>query len=716
LQPIRLTVEPNPSKCQDEARSAAAQIQDTLEYFLSSTKSVPCDALWVALTDPRHDSTIISSLDPIANNQNGKKNSIGILQMKLNVINHLCCLITHSMHRSANEDDWKVNDALRQRVARCLRMALFISRHLLGLKQANRNSLELQPFANVSTGFLRLCRRLLLFCSANERNRAASASDKNFGFFVDLYCSLLGSQDPMYDAIDIRGSERVVSAEDFKNLAQSCREHLQICSTAVATELMDTLSVFAIFVSKTDSKAIQFMIELSWESMKFQFNSDSSTSSLTEIPFALTELLNYISLDLGQVDTENINLVREVISKIIPLDTTSEAEYHNYMVHAMCRHWSLLSMSPKKAAFVIEHLTQFFEVLKDFLEDNDKPHEITVPVSLEVLCPAAISDFGVPASESASQGLTQAQATREISSSATFPCLSLESCSLYFDTLLKLLIASIAIFSVNEEIAFSRSTAWGVHPFDLLGHHFELFGALVSFLFSDSAERLAGTVSPSLLQSLKMLLDIAAEQIHQCIDWCLTEPPLSQEDTAVGRYDPAAKPILKDLVECYRIEVVGALEQLCIKMFSDQRMPALQRKLEKACDYVRHISTEFELGEIKTSYSEDSDTDAEPRAKRRKTHVSQAPFDASTLEESVKRTQDLRNNDEAKNQGKILKVDGPEESASDYSEEQESIVFQNDESSSSGAFGVNGNWGQDEGENHSNDDSSRQLGEVTVTH
>ncbi|KAL3914724.1 MAG: hypothetical protein SGILL_005985 [Bacillariaceae sp.] len=431
---------------------------------------------------------------------------------------------------------------------------------------------------------------------------------------------------------------------------------------------------------------------------------------LVELPFSFTRLLERFVPRVLSAGTAEQVMVKEIVSKVLPLDVKQDCDGHSYLVHAMCRHWGLLALSPKKAAIVIDHLSQFFAELRDFLEDSDKPHVITVPTNVETTNDAlANDDHGVAEIEAGSEMSKQEQPPSE-----TFPCLSFESCPLYFDTLLKLTIASIAIFSIKDEVSISRSNAWAVHPFSLLENHFELCGALVR-LFNDSSGILSGTMSSSMMQSLKMLLDVAAEQIHQCIDWRLTEPQLSPEDIARGKYDPAAISILKDLVESYRIEVVAALEQICIEKSSDKSVAALHRKVEKACEYVSHLSVEFELGEIKTSYSDDSDTDAKPRAKRRRTDSAQPPFDGSTLEDSVTQRQDILGSGDTKPSRKRSNPDRSLDSASSYSEKAESVASQSD-SSSSGDFGVSGDWGQNNEPENDDDESSRELGQVTVTH
>ncbi|KAL3926005.1 MAG: hypothetical protein SGILL_000004 [Bacillariaceae sp.] len=558
--------------------------------------------------------------------------------------------------------------------------------------------------ADVSREYLRLLRSLLVSTSGIGEGESPRASD--VVFFFDLYNSLLGSKDPMTDAIELRGDGRELSPSDFKNLALVCHEHVRNCNAAVATELLDTLCVFATSMTKFSSETLHTMVDLSWASMSLTFNGEHALVRLSETPFALIE---YLAV-LRKVGSSEELL--EALPKLIPvLAKQEEEEVHNYLAHVMCRHWGLLALSPKGSILVIDHLTRFLAELRGFLEDNDKPHEITVPVDYQTNPPPHSDSHGELGGEPDNQPTTSNQGCprQEIPPSDSFPGLTSGSCTAYFDTLMKITVASIAIFSIEAEVMLSRSTSWNVHPFSHLETLFELCGSLLGLLI-DNPKTFSGYFSAAMSQSLKLLLDVSVKKIHQCIAWRVTEPQLSAEEAASGKYDPAAKCFLKDLAQSFRIEVVGTLERLCAEKSNDHRMIVLHRKVDKACGYVVQLGKDFELGEIKASYSEDSDTDAEPRSKRRKTAIAPPRFDASTIDDSERYSSALPD----------AAVDRPvtaQESDSEY-EEDEKSEDHTEASSSSGDFGVSGDWGQRRGEpaDDSDDESSRQLGQVTVTH
>lgn len=683
-----------------EKNEAAEQIDRVVRDFFSSDVLVDSGAVWVGLTNPSHDSLIVSSVDSqIIKEDLTDSKMASVLHMRLYMLSHLTSLLKAGLPPEKFSSD---TTEFRQRMAQFLRMALYLSLCIQSLNNKRKKTYLLDLLDEVSQGYFRLL-HLVLISASRASNDSTAAKHDDFIFFFNLYSSLVGSKDPMKDAIHQDPATDLMSMEVFNSLAMSVFDRLQQCSAAATSQLLETLSVFAIVTSRYNSESLYTMIDLHWESTKLNFPG-SGTLFIDEVPFALDVYMRRFApnrLQTGFLPSPEEQCLKETLSRMVPTATDSGGG-HTFLAHVMCRHWSLVALSQKKSELLVNHLTKFLTELQGYLEDNDKPKEISVPVAINAAETATHDQTNVAANPTT-------PTNRNLVTSESFPSLNADTCSLYFDSLLKLTVASIGIFSITEEAqACQLSNSWALHPFAVLENYFEVCGSLLDMLKEDFGFIFWDTIPPSVIQTLKLLLDVSMEKIELCIEWRNTESFSSSEEMLDGDHDPLAKNLLKDLIEAFCVEIVNALQIVCDEKKRDPRIVSVNRKAEKILDRIQHACLEFDLGDVKTHYSDASHSNAEQNAKRRKLNGPrpQQQFDASTIEEHQQEDIDEEGDGDSgvARDDNEASWDGDGDSA--------------DDSSASGAFGVSGNWGQ--GHKHDNssddDDSSRQLGEITVTH
>ena len=202
-----------------------------------------------------------------------------------------------------------------------------------------------------------------------------------------------------------------------------------------------------------------------------------------------------------------------------------------------------------------------------------------------------------------------------IPSSEAFPCLTSSSFSTYFDILLKMVVASVALFSIIDEVDTSRANSG--NPFCRLGDLLELFGSLIE-LYKDSFQMFPKSIISSILDSSKLMLDISMEKLEECREWRSTEPMLPPDANV---FDIADQQFLKDLIDTIGLDVIGRLRKLCsgrsgnisegkvednrcedelrIAFFGNgiQKVRRLSRGVEHALEELQQISNEHRFGD-----------------------------------------------------------------------------------------------------------------------
>ncbi|KAG7372268.1 hypothetical protein IV203_018411 [Nitzschia inconspicua] len=673
---------------------AAEQIDKVFQHFFSSESYVDIKAVWIALSDTEHDAFVISSLDgkDVPDLSDGHLQSI--FHMRLCMLSDLSCRLKAGIRPENLSSD---ASEFRQRMARFLRMASFLSLRAQNMNEAVANMPILTLVENLSLGYFRLLHNVLVSMS-NISINTSTAEEDYVAFFFNLYFSLVRSEDPMNDAIHQDSDIKLSSIEHFKTLGISCIDICQRCTSRVANQLLETLSVFAIKASHIIPEVLDSMIDLHWEVMKVKFHSTHSMI-INETLFGMDVFVHrFVTCRLPS--ESNVKRLRETLFQLT--STESQSEEHWWLAHHMCRHWCLVALSQRRTELLVDHLARFLSELRDYLEDNDKPQEISVPVAIFTT---------ETAKPDRTDGVNNSmpRTDRTFPSSDSFPSLTSDTCAEYFETLLKLTVVSIEIFLVEDEIEDYRShSSRSLHPFAILENYFEMCGTLVEILKNDTFVLFPETIPTSVMKALKLLLDVSTEKIETCIDWQFSNG--RSKELMTGAPDLAAGAgVLKDLIDIFCVEIIGSMERLCTeKKSNDNRTASLSRKIGKVFDGVRRACLEFDLGDVKTQYSDVSDNDAEPKSKRRKTEVLKPQFDASTIEEPQEQDgTEKKANDNVDYHGENV---DEEASASGNSDE--------DDSSASCDFGVSGDWGHG---NHSedisgDDDSSRQLGEITITH
>jgi len=696
-------------KTKRKVKLARLYLKEANARFFQSTTFISSEVLWFSLTDSSHDTLIVSAVD---NSQRDETfgTIFDIVQMRLNLTEHLETLITSlvSTDCTSNEVFSKKNQEVQLRHAnRCLRLTSFLLLKLPFIKEAKASHASAEALIKLISAYLRLVCRILIASIQIQNPEYSKRSDDDLAQFFCLYTSVIGSKQPLTSTVEYKKNVHSLTIKDYKALVCSFQERIQDCHDSITSQLLETLSIFA---ARSEPTIFTFVINFHWDAT-FMFNY-SNASDLTNYfgpPFVLTKLLDSLShssvYGFSIAGTED-RYRHQTPMKLMNCRFNKYGERNVFLAQSMCRHWSLLALSPRKMTLFTTFLETLMEKLVEYLKDVDDCFSGSTTHSKEYDSKESkeFSDDGdgeyLPPSTSAFR-----VCKASIPSPGEFKCLTPTSYPVFFDMLLRTTVASISLFSMPEAMSSFENPAvasFRVHPVSKLQTMVGVYGSLVR-LYKGKFRVFPKFVFSSVIHASKCMLDMSASKVEDYLEWRNNQPVNPFEEVGSDFFDPASTTFLKNLLDTFGMHVIGTLRLFCST--HPEATKSLGRKVERIFDFISQTSNRYSTGEIRT---ENTASDAMQARSEEKAELLQCVHSTVAGESSEKGV----NAEQGQAVGGILDSslirkrkhtrDDPHLSSKGYGhdelEDEESCFEDVDESSSSRSdeFGVSGDWGQDD--------------------
>ena len=713
--------------------------------LIYSTDFFPKEALWICLTDSSHDILITSAVKNLKS-FDAKEHVSRILQLRLDLIMHLATANTNPI--SPLDDTKPVLEesapSFRRNVARCVRITSFLLLNFPSTIKTITSTELIVRFTNLITEYLRLVRGILTSAIDVDKNTERNKSD--FFYILGLYLSMIGYKNSLNNSGKGRFFLNSFSVKDFDVLVSSLQEHIGDHHTPITSQILETLSVFA--VRSSSSSILQRLIDVHWSAtFRSKYTNETKHNDITVSPYILTELLKTQSCfnPHGYINTtDEESLSHHVIAKLMKHRRLKTIERHQYLIHSMCRHWGLLAYSQKKMSLITKFLNILLGKLLEYLRYTDDclAEQKVIAKENEQRYDDSSSDDGEYLPPSTNSSLTYKPS---IPTFSDFYCLTSHSYPVFFDTLLRITVSSIALISIPEEMSYLKEhsdTSCSSHPVYELERITAVFASLVK-LYKDKFHIFPKCLLSSIVITLKCMLDVSVTKSQEYIEWRNCQPVLLADQVNNMGFDLASTTFLKNLLDIFGLHVVGTLRRFCYTdseseiiesktnmqvekdcefNFGKLAVPGLRslwRKNETTFEFLSQTSNRYSLGEIKTDctvqqsiYQEpDSSIKAfsfrpEESLKIERSEVMKDLIDCHSsgeLQKEIENTIDLTSIEKRNSCHRILTLTD-ENCGSLYSDE--SSLGDEDGSSLSGSdnFGVYGNWGQcDDGSDEEKD-------------
>eukprot|EP00980_Cylindrotheca_fusiformis_P024387 scaffold11809_cov128-Cylindrotheca_fusiformis.AAC.26 len=693
--------------------SSLAELRAILSAYFSKSDFVRSEILWDVAVDSVHDSTLVELINRIVSSSTKSDDEEGvplrsIIALKSKVLKHLSSQTSFLAERSAlglAGDETEYLASLRPKLARCLRLCSHLSLQLPNLRGAieesdsneSADSIRISVVESLSVlaaAYFRLSSNvMILVLEAQVKSRDQTMM--TLPNFLNLYSAILGAKEPLGEGVDFEkemGSTNLIS---FQVLEAAVQSHLKICCDAsIASELLETLSIFSI---RLGGLAVSAMVEVSWNGLHTDYP-DHEAQVVLSSPYSFRRAtLSLLSL-LNGTPSDSIK-AEQVVQKAIARMSVAKSKSgkSSFLIHGMLRHWGLLALSPTCFSSFDDHLRRLLSNVKDFLSDVAKPATSTDCRSRRGESSDEDGDYLPP------------QFRREVKPTllkTSKVCgLNASSFSAYFDTLMQMTIAATSIFFLTQE-ADPNDTS---HPFQRLTSFIEIFGSLV-MLCAEKLYVFPSKTLPAILGSSKHMLDVTSYQMQRCIEWRNSQPVILFHEIHAGKDDAASTQHLEDLVDSIGTHIVRRVDYLCTALRSvtgESRHVEHQSRLKSLV--TRNDQLKAELVKIATAHSISQPSfdlglqasEANRSRKRQRIEGISQKGQISSAQFSHQHGRDLKNPTET--QPAPLTVEGQS-----YSSEA-SFGDYDSSSNFSDSFGASGEWG-----NASDDDSVSQPG-ATLT-
>jgi hypothetical protein len=536
---------------------ATEALPPILASFSMTDQYTRTKILCLCLVDPSHDDLIIANIEHGFSYRDGSMDMdfdafAAIVDLRLNILRHLTAHFSRFSKRNWRTKPMLAHDAVRQELdriqplfAQCLRLASYLSIKLSSLSQTSVCSARLSKVSTMTGAYFRL---LLLSMEICLEGRSDDGTAIRYGRYRDLYQSVLGSENPLTDAIGTSGTRQV----SFKAVMNPIVKHLSKCrDMIVATELLETLSVFALYSNTRES--IQEMVGISWTALHTSFSGCDDIEHISGMPWAFVEALNRlvpgVLLESSKLRTWKETAVRETVLKSA-LRRSKTVEKNASQLHDMIRHWGFLALSEKFSPICADHLHELYlnlQVLLSSLKEVQPPK------------PIVQKDDGSSDDDEYIPPKPRLSVVRPPLAESTVPGLGFKNYCAYFHILLDMTVASTALFTVNDGPDWVDPLNG---PYRELCKVLETFGSLIA-LYQKRIYTFPPQTLSAVLNACRSMLNVVAYQCSECIDWRSSQPSPTLDQLEADTFDPASLQYLGRVFDVFGVHVVGTLDSLC---------------------------------------------------------------------------------------------------------------------------------------------------------
>lgn len=696
---------------------------------------IPKKVFWICLTDPSHDKLIISAVKNVRD--------IGIIgpiaevvRLRLNIIEHLTTIIpyaTTKQHNGTQELLEGSASTFRRDIVRCLRLTSFLLLNFPLPKAAIESNELIERLIKLISEYLRLLCTVLI----SKTEQTSEKDNRDLISMFGLYLSIFGSKQPLNHTPGNRTIGDSLTTKDFNLLVSLFQDHISDQHTSVTSQLLETLSVFA---ANSGSSTLASFVNFHWNATFLSKYTDGvKHKDITGSPFVLVRLLKSLPTYKSQGNTNIANEdcpSYQTIKKLMKHRNHNFFEKHQYLVHSMCRHWSLLALSPRGICLIAKYLNTLLGKLVEYLSDID---DCLLGKKVDSRDNVVFSDDDDDDGEyfPPSTSNTPLFFKPSIPIFSDFVCLTSSSYPVYLDMLMRMTVSSMSLFSITQEMSTLKHTTTAssrFHPVDELERMAIVYGSLMK-LYTDKFHIFPKCLQSSVVNISKCMLDVSVTKSQEYVGWRNCQPVLLVEEEDYKGFDAASTTFLKKLLDTFGLHVIGALRTFCCVhsgstvmqgqritemekysqfFFAKTAMPGLRslaRKTERTFEFLSQTSNRYNTGEIKTDRTmqhasqrgQDVTTEGFKFHEEEPSRTEQSPVTEELSDKEVSRELEKEkintiDPSSIRNRGarhSNLNVTVGDDHPS-FSEGEESFNDYSDDSSSSrsGAFGVSGDWGQ----------------------
>ena len=714
----RRVSKPSVSKTfQIQAESIAFHIRELLAKLFSSTEYVPKQLFWICLTDPSHDSFVISAVKNLKREETTQQ-ILEVIKFRLNLIKHLVINPPHATQTATGSMVAERTALFREYIFRCLRLTSFLLPKLQLLQENTEHSEVVDGLVALVSGNIRLICCVLI--SKTVDDEITKTGDHYFAEVFGLYLSTFGAQEGLDNANEKANSRESFNLKDFEVLVASFQNHICGRHTSITSQLLETLSIFA---ARPGSKLLNRMIDIHWDAtfLSEYANGEKQINSSTT-PYALTEVLKSIARYKRQgfinAAIEEYSPLR-VITKLMKHSYNKSLQRHEFLIHSMRRHWGLLVLSPGRFNLIANFLNTLLAKLTKYLRDID---DYLVGQQIDSNDKGSLSgdedddDEYLPPTTTTTSTVIHRPS---IPSSSDFACLTSGSYPIYLDVLMRMTVSSIAFFSISEEMTNwkqSTTTSYIHHPVYELERMTITFGALFD-LYKGKFHVFPKFLCSSITNISKCMLDVSVMKIQEYVEWRNCQPVLPLGEGDYKGFDVTSTTYLKKLLDTFGQYMIGPLREFC-SAYSGSK--SLARKNERTFEFLSRTSDRYSTGEVKTEDTLRRTAQVESEALTKVTEENSRTEQSSIMDESshlelgqqglqgeiineidpslIRRRRSPR---------RVVQTHLTEKIEPSFTDDDDSFNENNDDTSSSAsdAFGVSGNWGQGSDESDKEYDS-----------
>jgi hypothetical protein len=319
----------------------------------------------------------------------------------------------------------------------------------------------------------------------------------------------------------------------------------------VATELLETLSAFALYSNTRES--IQEMVGISWTALHSSFYACNDMECNAGMPWALVESLKRLSpgvaVECSKPRALKDTAIRETILKSA-LRQSKTLEKSFFQLHGMVRHWGLLALAEKFSPICADHLHELFMNLQSFLSSMK---EIQVPR------PRGKKDDGSSGDDEYIPPKPRQSTVRPPVPESTVPGLGFKNYFAYFQVLLDMTVSSSALFTVNDGPDWVDPLNG---PYRELCKVVETFGSLI-VLYQKRISAFPQQTVSVVLNACRSMLNVVSFQCTACIEWRSSQRAPTADQIEAETFDAAAVQYLGRIFDVFGVHVIGTLDSLC---------------------------------------------------------------------------------------------------------------------------------------------------------
>ena len=528
-----------------------------ISSFVSTDEYVGTKVLWNCLVDPSNDSLMIKKFEHEFKSSDSIEMDFasfdGIVDLRLNILNHLTTHFRSFSRRNWNTKPRHTPDGVRQELewiqpifAQSLRLASYLSMFLSSQDPAGVHAGRLSRIATLTGAYFRL---LLLVMEINLEGCSDDAIKSCYMGYRGLYQSIMGSEQPLTDAIGIG----VARPETFKSIMNPLLKHLSKCRhMLIASEFLETLSVFALYSNTRES--IQEMVGISWAALHSHYpSSDEKVESSIITPRVLLESLRRLApavfVETSKLRALKDTAVRETILKsALRRPKTSDKVF--FQLHGMVRLWGFLALAENFCPVCADHLHELYMNLLSFLSSM-KEVKLVENKSQNDAASSGDDEYIPPKPKQAVVRLSLDE--------STVPGLGLKNHFTYFQILLDMAVSSSALFTVNDGSDWVDPLNG---PYRELCKITETFGSLID-LYRKRIYTFPPQTLSVVLNACRSMLNVVVFQCTECIEWRSSQPAPTADQIEARTFDPAAVQYLGRVFDLFGVHVIGTLDSLC---------------------------------------------------------------------------------------------------------------------------------------------------------